>query len=99
LAPGAPEFLDGVDFCFPVRRLYDRGRVRLNDACASCARRIWVVVEDGRLVAVEPTAAWHVRAGGCGVNNVFCRPACAAEWLEVHRFKAAERGPVHALWA
>lgn len=98
MTPKMLRFLTGIPPQDLVRRPYDRGRVRLNDACASCARGLRLVVEDGRLVAVEPTTVWHVRAGGCGVNNVFCSPGCAAEWVEVHGFRGAERGPVPALW-
>ena len=82
-----------------VRRTYDQGTVHLHDACAQCMRRIQLTVTEGRLVATDPAGAWHVRGGGCGVNNLFCGPACAAEWLKTRPFlREEEQGPVAALW-
>jgi hypothetical protein len=82
-----------------VRRAYDQGTVQLHDACAQCMRRIHLTVTDGRLVATDPLGVWHVRGGGCGVNNLFCAPACAAEWLKsLPSLREGEQGPVAALW-
>jgi hypothetical protein len=82
-----------------VRRTYDQGTVHLHDACAQCMRRIHLTVTDGRLVATDPAGAWHVRGGGCGVNNLFCCAGCAQGWVQTNpRFADSERGPVEALW-
>lgn len=100
MTPKMLRFLEGVAPRELVRRSYDRGQVWLNDACASCARRIRLVVEDARLVAVEPAAVWHVRGGGCGLNNLFCGQACAENWVVAYPWlRGAERGPVHELWS
>jgi len=33
------------------------------------------------------------------VNNLFCAPACAAEWLKsLPSLREGEQGPVAALW-
>ncbi len=81
------------------RRTYDRGTVHLYDACAQCMRRIRLIVTDGRLVGAEPTGVWHVRGGGCGVNNLFCGAGCAEQWVRANpRLGDPERGPVEALW-
>jgi len=82
-----------------VRKSYDRGRVSLRDACAHCLEEIRLTVCDARLGEVQPSRAWHVRGGGCGVNNLFCGPACAADWLKTRPFlREEEQGPVAALW-
>jgi|GEM_PF-866796 hypothetical protein len=100
MTPKMLRFLEGIAPQELVRRSYDRGRVWLNDACASCARRIRLVVEDACLVAVQPVGAWHVRGGGCGVNNLFCDQACAEKWMAAHPgLRDAERGPVQGLWS
>ncbi len=100
MTPKMLRFLEGIAPQNLVRRSYDRGLVRLNDACASCARRIRLVVEDARLIPTEPAGVWHVRGGGCGVNNLFCGQACAENWVAVHpSLRGVERGPVHELWS
>jgi hypothetical protein len=74
--------------------------VWLNDACASCARRIRLVVEEARLISTEPAGVWHVQGGGCGVSNLFCGQASAKNWVAAHpSLRDAERGPVHELWS
>ncbi|MFN3286707.1 MAG: hypothetical protein ACK45F_10550 [bacterium] len=50
MTPKMLRLLEGIALQELVRRLYDRGRVRVNDACASCTSRIRLAVEDAQLV-------------------------------------------------
>ncbi len=99
MTPKMQAFLQRIPADQLVRKSYERGRVSLRDACAQCLEEIRLSVCDARLVDVRPPAAWHVRGGGCGVNNLFCGPACAAEWLKTSPFlREGEQGQVVALW-
>ena len=99
MTPKMQAFLQRIPADQLVRKPYDRGRVSLRDACAHCLEEIRLTVCDARLLEVRPSTAWHVRGGGCGVNNLFCGPACAAEWLKTRPFlREEEQGPVAALW-
>ena len=99
MTPQMLAYLLRVDPKDLVRRRYDQGTVQLDDACAHCMRRIRLTVADGHLVTTGPPGVWHVRGGGCGVNNLFCSRACAEGWVEAHpRLQEAEQGPVTALW-
>jgi len=99
MTPKMLRFLSGIAPQDLVRRTYEEGRCVLRDACAGCDRAVQITVEHARLVAVQPGGLWHVRAGGCGVNNVFCSRGCAEDWAQLHGFVDSERGPVEALWS
>lgn len=99
MTPRMLQFLRGIAPENLVQRPYDRGRVSLRDACAECMQEIRLTVEDAELVGVQPAGAWHVRGGGCGVNNLFCSGACAERWTATRPFLGqVEGGPVAELW-
>lgn len=99
MTPKMLQFLQGIARENLVQKPYDRGRVSLRDACAECTREIRLTVEDAELVDVQPAGAWHVRGGGCGVNNLFCGPACAERWTAARSsLGQGERGPIPDLW-
>lgn len=99
MTPKMLAFLEQLDPRDLIRRTYEEGVVHLRDACAYCLARIILTVSNGQLVSSEPRGVWHVRGGGCGVNNLFCGPACAEGWVRVNpHLLHAEWGPAEVLW-
>jgi len=53
-----------VDFLLLVSSDYPHHRLTIHDSCAHCTDRIRVVIDRGRIAAVEPADALVFRGGG-----------------------------------